>query len=788
MADFNVKLKAGDDTSGFRTSSRGIAAPEARRVATDTSASILGESAVRAVQRKTQDFQDGFSLFNTAVGVVDDLVKESITSEVRGTVDQLHNEMGVGDVAKGEQAINAEPVPSELGVAERNLARLSKARERGVINENTYWARVESTSRQLRARYPGHRDYIDQRVSSISGGDPANQIMRNLQAQASAAASQGEESINKRNQLAKELIMKGVEVPNWDKKDYNTLLSESAPELRRRALREEEKASYELAKTKNEVTDTMVSRSAANLVNDSVRSVTAGVINPGGLSYKDLRSSIQEAAKNPSALSPEERSALRSNMNAFSTALRQDATDALMEQFGGDLDEKRIKDSLAPVEAFVSNLERSLADKDFGTLLELSDRVEASKKHDDISLTSKFPILRANAAVERTLGADAAKLFIQKSAAFKVPRDRVLLSEDLTRLFDSSQRTSVHEVMKQAEVRNIEEPGKYGEAITQSQIDIITNPGLNPDARTRAVEMLYGPRNSNFFTDIKPDQQELAFKRLVNPSIFGVVKQMKAEGNEQVYENYVGWSKNAFAQWFRKNADSVAARIDQAGVEMVFDKETGTIVANPTPPKDGKGDRTSMAFAQGARQNLVAGELKTFNALVTNMNEILKEEGIDPVQYYGGAFTNLGLIKPGTQLKTNEPKMKLGGPGKDLADRGTLSEQDLEIEAPGLNEVIQRGAAEGTAVELNELEKLAAEKRSAMDNAYRSQKQDDPKSIDDFDRSLNDYLEVRDEIYRLKGTYQEILRQRQELKGTISEETPVKKPKKSKQPKETPTS
>lgn len=93
---------------------------------------------------------------------------------------------------KGGEAVEAAPqeVPGSIDSGLNNMQTVQNARDADKISPSYYYGRVAAIAKELRSRYPGYKDYIDSKVSSIIGTDPANAYIRSLTSDINAIASQ----------------------------------------------------------------------------------------------------------------------------------------------------------------------------------------------------------------------------------------------------------------------------------------------------------------------------------------------------------------------------------------------------------------------------------------------------------------------------------------------------------------------------------------------------------------------------------------------------------------------
>lgn len=72
------------------------------------------------------------------------------------------------------------PVPAAIDAGLDKVDAVHSALINGKINDTYYTQRLNSVAVDLRTKYPGYREYIDQRISETTGVNPANAYIKNL--------------------------------------------------------------------------------------------------------------------------------------------------------------------------------------------------------------------------------------------------------------------------------------------------------------------------------------------------------------------------------------------------------------------------------------------------------------------------------------------------------------------------------------------------------------------------------------------------------------------------------
>lgn len=136
-------------------------------------------------------FQNVAQIADAGIKEADRYQREKITDEIIAGVDAVQAEFGVPDATDGQLDAEAGgvPLPPQLARAGEQLDYLQNAYEKGGIKQSHYWARLNVMVRQLRAKYPGYRQDIDNMVAGVVGAKPANALQQSLFSEWNEAAN-----------------------------------------------------------------------------------------------------------------------------------------------------------------------------------------------------------------------------------------------------------------------------------------------------------------------------------------------------------------------------------------------------------------------------------------------------------------------------------------------------------------------------------------------------------------------------------------------------------------------
>ncbi len=137
----------------------------------DTSLGVLAETAGNVVKGAT----------DLTYNVIDSVIE----TKLRASVDDTQNEFGVGAATEAKTGLaNPNPVPEGIDRAMEHLKILRSGYMTNKLRESNYRAQLELTSRQLRMRFPGFREEIDNKIARMTGSVPANALVSTLKQEA----------------------------------------------------------------------------------------------------------------------------------------------------------------------------------------------------------------------------------------------------------------------------------------------------------------------------------------------------------------------------------------------------------------------------------------------------------------------------------------------------------------------------------------------------------------------------------------------------------------------------
>lgn len=587
MADITQTLSTQDPTE-FLGRSRGFDVPR------EIGARSFGNTFTRAVEAVGD-------IVPVVARAGDQLIKRAVDEEIYSEADKLQREFGVDDtiLANNEQVPE---IPAELERSVENLKRLQTALAVRAISETTYDTKLASVVSGLRAKYTGSymRDYIDTKVSEVTGIRPQNKIRQDVFRQAEQlrqqAASVASDKERRHLNLLEEFYREGIaqKIPNVQSLDYESLQRAGAPF---QALNES------LTRSKRAIELETASRTM-----DKTRMLDLTL----GDTRTTINTWITQATKEFGALGPEFQRRLESLASAESkdfspeqlsqvtqqlAKARAELTNAVMQQVRGSyakassngtnipLEEDDLKAHLREIDAFFSFYENAVKSKDVTSLAFLKNNAELTMKRADYAV-SKIPDFEAAGAVSRIVGPEAGKLFAEHLFRTSAP-------EVADRNMKALYRALGYESPILQELEGLSKSGVQKSAdidrVVKSLSAVMSSPGVPQEGKLRAFRSAINNTNTELFKKVPGHKVAQYFSQLFSADAYKFAKEMQAAGDSKPYDEYIKNINDVFPTAIERVGRELEAFNPAKGnVTVVYNPETAVFSAR-VPMGRGRG-------------------------------------------------------------------------------------------------------------------------------------------------------------------------------------------------------
>lgn len=348
-----------------------------------------------------------------AAGLIETTAKDIINKDVRSTVEPIRAEytsdlqatkellQGGGsqalDLTAGVGPTGPVPIPMALDSGLKKVDRIQNLLQYGSgklgVDDTYYDMRLKSAVVDLRSKYPGFVDYIDQRVSAITGMNPANELVQDLTRQISQLQSTKKSEYDKTLDMARKAIGDGLqgskEMYDYLKangeKGMDAYLDYFYKENRKRAIFEEQDRARKASDADNKEIKEKRTADWTNEVGGGVATAMNNFISITGIKDKNsLMGFIKDANENPGKYSAEQLKELAQKFMQqkaeldyqFSRRAAETSTDSKGRtySYNSDVGAAEAETVKKNVLAYYDQIEKALLNKDAGLAFSHANR------------------------------------------------------------------------------------------------------------------------------------------------------------------------------------------------------------------------------------------------------------------------------------------------------------------------------------------------------------------------------------------------------------------------------
>lgn len=623
-------------------------------------------------------FEGVGKVVDTAITTIDNNNILNINDELRTGIEAIRGAQGVDAAVNDPTVTGGETggvrgtvsAPPGVASATSEIARINAAYKEGKIGDTYYYAKVESLARQVRNKYPGYRDEIDKKVSSIIGTNPANALRSSI----ISDLKQAQSGIQSRQNSDEAIIERGKEYLSAPQ--YQQFLTDKSPEtinklkltIQQGELQKQTvstaKQNYELKKARNEDTRDELTGLVTKDSSDMVwKIVSEGVDAAGGsLNINSLNKRIAEAASTGKAFSPEEVGALRQGF----AALRSQASIAVDRlhssswgkngqfSYQGEVrDPGKLAAIKAQAMAPIDAMEKALNDKDFGMFSYYANQSKTMKDEALQGIYARSNAVRNLAAANEALGPALGQILISEGLIAKAGSE-VAKALNLDGTIKSLSGTDNGlNIIKQ---RVTEAKATKGDRAAQEYLTgqmndatkILGSKTPNPTAIANSAKTWFNT-DFNFLTDkdvLTPASRQKVLQMFSAPEIVDNLSKIKGTAPE-AWSSYKSWLESSTKATFNGLVSQLAgwqSNPQGSGLQVVIDPQGRVSIsaAKMSQPGGYIGD-------QSLRENTVtqlAKPLAQFNTALEARRRAAKEDGMDPNAAGLQFLQSLGLTVP----------------------------------------------------------------------------------------------------------------------------------------------
>ena len=149
----------------------------------------------------------------SGVDAIDTAIKTQAGEDTRTKIQNLQDQT----ISNYMTAANppANEVPPQVNSELDRMAKLQSANRAGIVRDTYYNLQVDQIARELRYKYSGYKDYIDQRIQDMTGIKPASAVIKSLRQDVADTMPQEDKRVET---VRQELIKEGIDIAAMEAK------------------------------------------------------------------------------------------------------------------------------------------------------------------------------------------------------------------------------------------------------------------------------------------------------------------------------------------------------------------------------------------------------------------------------------------------------------------------------------------------------------------------------------------------------------------------------------------
>lgn len=660
--------------------------PEGQKIG-DRSAEYLGQAAAFGMQADGASKKAYGDLFAGIVGIADfagkagvQMVKKDIEDRVYDvankerlayteSLEQIKAGKGVKSLldARAEADGGSDELPDEVDGLPDRLGSLTGARDAGKISNSYYQARLLAEAKDLRARYPGFRQEIDDQFARVTGVNPANAYINSLVGdinRAAAAANKGQSKIES-------YILQRQGYPNAVKmyhdfkagliKDTDVLTWAAPYERQEQELKMRAAKINDAKATRGEV-EYQASRGAdaafGMVVGRSVDQMLGRMqINSAEDASKlDLQ---VKAGAIPASRFQELGQEIADHRAQLKIQMKKDAdVNGITKILGADEVNKRIDASLQQLEV----LNDRVYHKDFGGIYRTAKAIKSQTEDDTMQLlqnTKVGPAMRQMMVLREIGGEQWFQKFNLDLIKSGLPAHYSAYAErwmseiaSQTNMRTTGMPVTLNDMLDEFKAKGMND-NKVNSAII-NMIGKISDKDTPDEVKSNLALAAFHPNNNSFISKLNVDGVDSSgrkiqgmnatFQKFTTPEMTAAMKKL-GETKPEIWNNYVNWAKTTLGtELISREVQDLKTIPDNANVKVGWDDKNSRFFAIDTRPDSLKEVQRGYHVSAASNQYFkrVEASLNRINSNLGNYKNIAEASGGDVNAFLLKSIADIG--------------------------------------------------------------------------------------------------------------------------------------------------
>lgn len=572
--------------------------------------------------------------FQVGLRATDDFLKRRVGDEARAMVEPLRDDM-IANLAAYQGGDPTAGLPPEAGQEFERLAKYKTGVKVGRLSDSYYRSQLDVVSKKLRRSYPGYEDEIDNRLQELTGSIPANKLLADLQAEASAINTS--KASNKAMAYWQEHVDNGDIDPRTQPyesfgDDIQAIAVAAAPKIQERTTLALNSQRYNAAKSGDDVDKINANRAAEVDSNLILRSTFSDLTQGLGKKKDELIRNI--ASLDPAvAWDAKEVQALEVGFKQLEAGVRTKLLAHFSEPdangvtrgaiIGQDNVNKIIEARVAEVTAFGSDIR----DKNTGKIIH-NESLNTVLKEGDQGAALDDPTLRRATTIQTLFGNEFSSNWLAENP--EIMGRAALNVNKVTSGVLTGEYSSLDEAVKKSTDPKLSagERRQVGEELFKKFNELIIDEKTPAGAKGRLIRATYGENNVGFVTRSPENFSKLTdFKTLQS-----IYKFSKDSGQPELWNNAYSWTLKTGSLLLRNQAISMQQMhtSDRYGITN-YDPTIAQFAYAPVnhnlAPDDKQGPSNRIidsVIGQYITSPIAATAVKNANISIANMRKVFE--------------------------------------------------------------------------------------------------------------------------------------------------------------------
>lgn len=512
-----------------------------------------------------------------------DRQRDAYTDALQSVNDQLKgNPTASPSEATGNALIANQTPPAALQSSLDRVDNLGAARAANKINDTYYTQQLNSIAKDIRNQYPGYREYIDSRIQSVTGLNPANAYYQNLMQDINSTLQKNKSAGEK---IDSELY-KNIDIPGMDKiilgRKAGIVSDEQALGFLNRTL--SKKYMYndrQMDRTERNQNREDVTRDTktdfTNEVGTTLQTRFSTLAPVGGLTAAKMADIVQQAQEGRVPLTSEQHDNLLTALVAAKNGAMADIKKMSNDRgYTGLLGVKDRDDIVASQMYLYDQAIDAVKNKDYGTAFTSLRRGEALQNDEQLRLLKDPSVgayTRAIAALTKFGGPNwvsttmATGLLNDVDVKYKnYVQDAITRSQLPDSYFPGQPPKSLYSDIKDAQSKKIGANTKVFDHLVDN-VNTIRNPKAPDNVKSEVARYMFNPNNYHVMDQFKMDYTDpqtgkvvkgkySVFNRLTSPDITDSMIKLGKQ-DPQAWGMYKDWVETSFGTLFREDIQNL---------------------------------------------------------------------------------------------------------------------------------------------------------------------------------------------------------------------------------------